>query len=265
MNMNIDKFIDYFGDSTDVEYLTLHYSRFCVTKELAYEQWKWERADILDVGAHWLHQSVLYALDGHQVTAADFSNPLDDPAVRRIASNHNINLLVYEDLSSERVFDELDDDSMDVILFCEILEHITFNPVDMWKAIYRVLRPGGRIIITTPNYYFPKSIFLSIPGFLSGWGSGISVSDILHKRTYAPHWKEFSKKELRSYFELLSADFAVQNQRYFSYRNGVQQLLNWKGNLAYDKKNLIPLFRKGIYFAVDLTRKSSGIIINPNW
>lgn len=262
--MNIDKFIEYFGDSTDVEYLELHYARFCLTKELAYEQWKWEQADILDVGAHWLQQSVLYALDGHQVTAADFSIPLDDPAVRRIASNHNINLLVYEDLSSERVFDELDDDSMDVILFCEILEHITFNPVDMWKAIYRVLRPGGRIIITTPNYYFTKSMFLSISRVLSGWGSGILVSDILHKRTNTPHWKEFSKKELRSYFELLSADFAVQNQRYCSYLNKAHQL-NWKGKLVWDTKNFIPIFREGIYLAVDLARKSSEISIKPNW
>jgi len=263
--MDIEKFIDYFGDSTDVEYLKIHYSRFCITQELAYEQWDWERADILDIGAHWLHQSVLYALDGHRVTATDFSNPLDDPAVRRIASDHNVNLLAYQDLSSERVFDELDDDSMDVILFCEILEHITFNPVDMWKAIYRVLRPGGRIIITTPNYYFPKSIFPSIPRFLLGWGSGISVSDILHKRTYAPHWKEFTKKELRSYFELLSTDFAVQNLRYFPHFNGGQQLLNWKGNLAYDRKNLIPIFRQGIYLTIHLVSKGSGISTKCNW
>lgn len=263
--MNLDEFIEYFGESTDVEYLKLHYSRLSITKELAYESWEWDRADILDIGAHWLHQSLLYALDGHQVTAADFSNPLDDPEVRRIASNHNVSLLVYKDLSSENVFDELDDDSMDVILFCEILEHITFNPVNMWKAIYRVLRPGGKLIITTPNHYFFDNMLNSVFRFLSGWGSGITVSDILNKNTNAPHWKEFTKKELRRYFELLSADFEVQNLRYFPYCIGGQQPLNWKGNLAYDRKSLIPFFRRGIYLTVNLVQKRSGISINSSW
>lgn len=113
-----------------------------------------KNAHILDIGAHWLHQSVLYALVGHRVTAADFSNPMDDQAVRDITEKHSISRLIYADLSSENVFDELSENSMDYVLFCEIIEHITFSPIGMWKAIYRILKPGGKIIVTTPNYYF---------------------------------------------------------------------------------------------------------------
>jgi len=262
--MNLNDFIECFEDSTDVGYLQDHYPRLWLTKEFAYQRWAWEKADILDIGAHWLHQSVFFALDGHHVTAADLPITLEDPAVKALASKYEIDLLVYEDLSSEKVFDELDDDSMDVILFCEILEYITFNPVAMWKALYRVLRPGGRIILTMPNFYCGGSLFPAIFRFLSGGGSGISVSDILNKNTYAPHWKEYSKKELRRYFELLSADFVLNNQRYLPDSLGLVRL-NWKGKLLYDKRNILPVFRKGIYAEIDLLRKNAGFTINPDW
>ena len=262
--MELDKLIELFGECTDADYLKTHYPRFCLTRELAYKGWKWEKADILDVGAHWLHQSVLYALDGHHVTATDFSVTLNDPGVRKTAAQFNIDLFEYDDLSSERVFDGLDDNSMDVILFCEILEHITFNPVNMWKAFYRVLRPGGRIIITTPNFYSAKNIFSATWRFLSGQGSGISVQEILNKHTHSPHWKEFSRKELRNYFRSLSADFELNNQHYISYISGPLRL-NWKGMLAYDSANFIPIFRNGIYLEIDLPRKDSGITVTPGW
>lgn len=264
LTMDFGEFSKYFGNTSDLDYLKCHYPRFCATRDFAYEHWRWGQADILDIGAHWLHQSVLFSLDGHRITAADFRNPLNDPDLRSLASNHDIRLLGYDDLSSERVFDELDDNSMDVVLFCEILEHITFNPVAMWKAIHRVLRPGGSIFITTPNHYSYEKLFRSIRRLVTGWGNGITVSDILHKRTNAPHWKEYSKKELRQYFRLLSSDFSVKDQRYFSYFYEFQKL-NWKGRLVHIRQIRLPIFREGFISVIELERKVAGIGIEPGW
>ena len=261
--MLLSEFSEYFGESTDSFYLERHYPRFLATRKLAYETWKWERANILDVGAHWLHQSVLYSLDGHHVTAADLAVTLGDPAVEEIAANNGIELLVLEDLSSETVFDDLDDNSMDVVLFCEILEHITFNPVGMWKAIYRVLRPGGRIILTTPNFYALGRLPRQTARILTGWGGGISVSDILNVPTYAPHWKEFSRKELKSYFEALSPDFSVARSRYSSLTFN-STLATWKGRLAQAVCYPIAMLRAEIYMEVDLSQKSTGISVHPD-
>ena len=44
-----------------------------------------------------------------------------------------------------------DDDSFDVVLFCEIIEHLLMDPLRPLSEINRVLRPGGRLIVTTPN------------------------------------------------------------------------------------------------------------------
>src|SRR5262245_24562854 len=43
------------------------------------------------------------------------------------------------------------DASFDVVLFCELIEHLALNPVRALAEIHRVLKPGGIVVITTPN------------------------------------------------------------------------------------------------------------------
>jgi len=43
------------------------------------------------------------------------------------------------------------DGHFDGVLFCEILEHLTSDPVAALAEIHRVLRPGGWLLVTTPN------------------------------------------------------------------------------------------------------------------
>jgi SAM-dependent methyltransferase len=44
-----------------------------------------------------------------------------------------------------------DDGSFDVVLFCEIIEHLLMDPLHALAEINRVLRPDGRLVVTTPN------------------------------------------------------------------------------------------------------------------
>ena len=44
-----------------------------------------------------------------------------------------------------------EDDSFDVVLFCEIIEHLLMDPLHSLREIHRVLRPGGLLVTTTPN------------------------------------------------------------------------------------------------------------------
>lgn len=43
------------------------------------------------------------------------------------------------------------DDAFDVVLYCEIIEHLLMNPVHTLREIHRVLAPSGRLVLTTPN------------------------------------------------------------------------------------------------------------------
>lgn len=44
------------------------------------------------------------------------------------------------------------DDSFDVVISCETIEHIP-HPKKALEELYRVLRPGGKFILTCPNYF----------------------------------------------------------------------------------------------------------------
>lgn len=41
----------------------------------------------------------------------------------------------------------------DLILFTEVLEHLTVHPGDVLSAVARLLRPGGHLYLTTPNFF----------------------------------------------------------------------------------------------------------------
>ena len=44
------------------------------------------------------------------------------------------------------------DETFDGVLFCELLEHLVRDPVVALAEIHRVLRPGGWLLVTTPNF-----------------------------------------------------------------------------------------------------------------
>ena len=248
---------------TPLEYLRPHYPRFVATQREFLSTWKRSGGRMLDLGAHWLHQSVLYATQGFDVVAVDLPMTLELDNVRRLAAAHSIELVVEPDLERAQALRGIPDDSIDVVLFTEIIEHITFNPVAMWREVYRVMRPGARIVVTTPNAYALRGRIWQWLRFLRGRGSGLSVHDILRTRTYGHHWKEFSRTEVAEYFLALSSDFfcakALLRRDFDSGPVGPRTLL------ARGIEAIIPMLRPNLHVEIELRGKSHGINVEPAW
>ena len=263
--MNKDEYINIFKKHglTDITYLNAHLERFLFTQKIFHERWPHSKPGrLLDIGAHWLHQAILYATKGFSVTAADFPITIKEPSVQSLAKEYNIALYPYDDLSTGNSLTGLPDDSFDVIIFSEIIEHITFNPVPMWRELYRLLAPGGRIVVTTPNYYYVRGRAWSLKRFVSGRGGGITVAEIVHQNTYGHHWKEYSGKEIVEYFYRLSKDFNVSRLVYIRGKS--------VGDTETPKfvelmENFAPPLRKNLYVEIDLPSKTHGIEITPSW
>lgn len=49
------------------------------------------------------------------------------------------------------------DQSLDSILCTEVLEHVP-EPLAVWKEFHRLLRPGGKVLLTTPLYWPPHEL-----------------------------------------------------------------------------------------------------------
>ncbi len=92
-----------------------------------------------------------------------------------------------------------EDDHFDVVLFCEIIEHLTSDPLVAMREIKRVLKPDGVLILTTPNVNRLENVAKMIEGEniydpYSGYGA------------YGRHNREYNKDELRQLLTYLGFD-----------------------------------------------------------
>jgi len=80
-------------------------------------------------------------------------------------------------------------DSFDVVLFCEIIEHLTMNPLAALREIHRILKPGGVLVLSTPNVCRLGNVYAMVDGAniydpYSGYGP------------YGRHNREYTRHEL---------------------------------------------------------------------
>ncbi len=245
----------------DNSYLENCYNRFVTTKAVALRGVS-GKITVLDIGAHWLSASLLYAIDGHKVIGADlFLNPEENVFIGKIAEEFGIDLITYRDLSRPREFAGVPEGSVDLVLFTEILEHITFNPVEFWKEVYRMLKPNGRIIVTTPNYFHLPNLVKEFLQVIRGYGSGASVDHILETNTFGHHWRLYSARDIRRYFPILSRDFRVTRIRY---ANPILPKHPLKAFL-FKIIGLAPCFREYLYCEITLGPKQTGLTLRPHW
>jgi SAM-dependent methyltransferase len=58
----------------------------------------------------------------------------------------------------------VDDSTFDYVLCCEVIEHMELDPMFMISEINRVLKPGGTLILTTPNITSSRAIWKILRG-----------------------------------------------------------------------------------------------------
>jgi len=93
-------------------------------------------------------------------------------------------------------------DSFDVVLFCEMIEHMLMDPMATLRQIHRVLKPGGTLILTTPNVARIDNVLRLLHGAnlydpYSGYGP------------YGRHNREYTRHELHRLLDF--AGFEVES------------------------------------------------------
>ncbi len=104
-------------------------------------------ARLLDVGCGTGEYTRILADSYDQVDGIDVELDRIEVFRRDLPANVTVGLESVNDLS-------FDDDTFDTVTMIEVLEHLADPPAAM-SEIRRVLKPGGRLLLTTPNRLWP--------------------------------------------------------------------------------------------------------------
>jgi len=125
---------------------------------------------ILDIGCGNGSLSNEIAKKGHEVIGIEESASGIDLANNNYPNCTFVQGSVY-DLPNQNL-----GDSFDLVISAEVIEHL-FYPRELTKAAYKVLKPNGSFIITTPYHGYLKNLALALSGcmdkhFTALWDGG---------------------------------------------------------------------------------------------
>jgi SAM-dependent methyltransferase len=103
-----------------------------------------EQTRVLEVGAFPGVMSLLLKEQGYVLECVD----LDPSRMSGLIARHEIPVLEI-DIEKGRL--PQGEGSFDHVIFAEVLEHLRINPIGALREAYRVLKPGGTLVLSVPN------------------------------------------------------------------------------------------------------------------
>jgi len=176
------------------EYVRQHVDRFIKTFEFLPEMA--EGAEVLELGAAPYYMTVMLKKYLHcSVTPAnsfdDYGMPAGKDLEDRVSSAAfgETHTFRYRTFNIERDPFPFADASFDLVLCCEILEHLVMDPSHLLREMHRVLKPHGYAFFSTPNvlsldYLRRLAGGRNVYGAYSGYG------------VYGRHNREYTPSEL---------------------------------------------------------------------
>ena len=155
------------SDLTVVDRFGVYLSRRAVVKAIGNRH----DFDILDLGCGH-HASLLRSLGPRLRSGVGV-----DLHISREAKN--VESLFFHEASLESSLPEIPSGSFDVVAMLSVLEHL-WEPLSVLRDIYRVVRPGGVVLINVPTWRGKP--FLEFSAFRLGTSPAEEMND--HKRYY---------------------------------------------------------------------------------
>ena len=168
---------------------------------------------VLELGAFFGVNCLALKKLGYDVTAADMPEFMDLPEQIERYRSYSI---ATKSVRLEEIVLPFADESFDVIIMCEVLEHLNFNPLPLLKEINRIGAVGSIFYLSLPN---AANIYNRIR-ILRGEAIGVSVDsffcqlDPTSSEIVNEHWREYTAAEVRLMLERLG--FRIEKQYFFS-------------------------------------------------
>lgn len=200
----------------DRDYYPRYRSRYRETLKYVWNLPVAAPARVADVGGGQF-AVLLRELRGDEASVLDVSAKYAD-YLRSIGIAHHVCDLLHDEVPSE---------GLDVIVIAEVVEHLSTPPYLALEKLRRALRPGGYMIVTTPNLFRLRNVVRMLQG-------RDYTARFHYPERGAPigHVMEFSRAHLawqieRAGFELVRIDY----RQFFHHPRAVADwLLYWLGS-----------------------------------
>lgn len=198
-------------------------------KDLEVFRQNFKGGKVLDIGASPFH--LMYCLKklGIDVVGVDINPEL----LKKFTGQHN---LLVKKCNIETGKLPFKSNTFDFIIFNEVFEHLRINPILALKEINRVLKPGGILLLTTPNLYALHKILMFNLG--KSFNDAYYEFNQLNIYGYVGHIREYSTKEVRKFLE--NTGFKIKsvtyqnNYSFFNYGGFKNNAIMRSGGLMID-------------------------------
>lgn len=149
----------------NADYLNTHAKRFAETTQLIGSARRGRRA--VEIGVTDYFQVALGTTFGFsEVWGTNFTPDPEQKLYKRTvtAAGHSIEATTVS-LDIERELFPVTPGYFDLILFCEVLEHMDIDPMFALAEFNRILPVGGQLIITTPNCCSARNTWKILKGY----------------------------------------------------------------------------------------------------
>ncbi len=131
------------------------------------------------------------------------------------------------------------------VLCCELVEHLTEDPMHMMAEINRILPPGGHLVLTTPNIGSLRAIAAILAGYHPGFFPAYIRPRVEGEEPEARHNREYSAREIVLLFHY--AGFEITLLETGAFRNEPKPEHEWVKHLLDRYEQPTDLRGDGIY------------------
>jgi SAM-dependent methyltransferase len=176
-------------------------------------------ADILELGSTPPVLTLALARCGYRVTGIDIAPERFAGSIERLGLS-----ILRCNLEAEPL--PCADASFDGVICNEIFEHLRGDLIGIFEEIRRVLRPGGRLILTTPNIRSVEGLlrFLLAGRSISCGGGIYDEYRKLHTLGHMGHVREYTLREVREFLQAMgfTVEQIVHRGRYAGWRHLIE-------------------------------------------
>jgi 2-polyprenyl-3-methyl-5-hydroxy-6-metoxy-1,4-benzoquinol methylase len=220
----------------EFEYLKDHRSAYIRTLKDIEKISDKESSRVLEIGSFLGVVSMALSKLGYDVHAVDIPEYAGSETFQKRYKENGVSV---ESVNLRERHLPYQDEEFDIVVMCEVLEHLNFNPLLCLQEINRVTKKGGNLYLSTPNLsHITNRIKLLTGNSIHNPPSDFKRQLDKEKNFIVGiHWREYTKREVKKL--LKDVGFKCVNSYYF-HQNLGRGIISMAKKAVYKFRSLRP-------------------------